>query len=179
MNYRHIYHAGNFADVLKHIVLTRIIEHLKKKDKAFRVIDTHAGIGRYDLSSEEAQKTGEWQEGIGRLAKAHFGDMERDILAPYFDSVFQGRDPKKPLQYYPGSPLITRRLLRDQDRLTACELHKEDIKKLAQEFEGDIQARILHLDGWLALKAISPLKKSVALCLWTHLLRRQGSLTAC
>ncbi|MER9051152.1 23S rRNA (adenine(2030)-N(6))-methyltransferase RlmJ, partial [Mesorhizobium sp. M0923] len=65
MNYRHAYHAGNFADVVKHAVLSRLIEYLKQKDKAFRVIDTHAGIGRYDLSSTEAQKTGEWQGGIG------------------------------------------------------------------------------------------------------------------
>ena len=66
MNYRHAYHAGNFADVVKHVVLSRLVEYLKQKDKAFRVIDTHAGIGRYDLSSTEAQKTGEWQGGIGR-----------------------------------------------------------------------------------------------------------------
>lgn len=165
MNYRHIYHAGNFADVLKHIVLTRILEHLKKKDKAFRVIDTHAGIGRYDLSSVEAQKTGEWQDGIGRLANARLGEMERDLLAPYFEAVFQGEGRKAPLKTYPGSPLITRRLLREQDRLTACELHKEDIKRLKQEFEGDIQSRILHLDGWLSLKGHLPPKEKRGLVL--------------
>ena len=70
MNYRHAYHAGNFADVVKHVIVTRIVEYLKRKDAAFRVIDTHAGIGRYDLAGVEAGKTGEWQAGIGRLIDA-------------------------------------------------------------------------------------------------------------
>lgn len=165
MNYRHIYHAGNFADVLKHIVLTRILEHLKKKDKAFRVIDTHAGIGRYDLSSTEAQKTGEWRDGIGRLAGVKLNKKEQELLKPYLDSVFGSHQKMDALTTYPGSPLITRRLLREQDRLTACELHKDDIKRLAQEFEGDIQSRILHLDGWLAFKGHLPPKEKRGLVL--------------
>ncbi len=87
MNYRHIYHAGNFADVVKHVVLTRIVEYLKKKDKAFRVIDTHAGAGLYDLSSEQAQKTGEWRAGIGRLRDASLPAAAAELLAPYLDAV--------------------------------------------------------------------------------------------
>ncbi|TIQ86387.1 MAG: 23S rRNA (adenine(2030)-N(6))-methyltransferase RlmJ, partial [Mesorhizobium sp.] len=87
MNYRHAYHAGNFADVVKHVVLSRLVEYLKQKDKAFRVIDTHAGVGRYDLSSTEAQKTGEWQGGIGRLVAAPLDAPAAALLAPYLEAV--------------------------------------------------------------------------------------------
>ncbi len=87
MNYRHAYHAGNFADVVKHVALSRLVEYLKLKDKAFRVIDTHAGIGLYDLSSAEAQKTGEWHGGIGRLLDADLSDEARQLLAPYLEAV--------------------------------------------------------------------------------------------
>ncbi|MDY6963195.1 MAG: 23S rRNA (adenine(2030)-N(6))-methyltransferase RlmJ, partial [Pseudomonadota bacterium] len=82
MNYRHIYHAGNFADVLKHAVLSRLVVYMQKKDKAFRMLDTHAGIGLYDLSSEEAQKTGEWRDGIGRLMAAELPPKAAELLAP-------------------------------------------------------------------------------------------------
>src|SRR5512136_2293463 len=83
MNYRHAYHAGNFADVLKHLVLTLVIEHLKQKPAPFRVIDTHAGVGLYDLASVEAGKTGEWQGGIGRLLAEPLPDAIAEIFAPY------------------------------------------------------------------------------------------------
>jgi 23S rRNA (adenine2030-N6)-methyltransferase len=87
MNYRHAYHAGNFADVVKHAILARIVEYLKRKPGPFRVIDTHAGIGVYDLSSEEAQKTGEWREGIGQLISEPLPDAAAELLAPYLDAV--------------------------------------------------------------------------------------------
>lgn len=87
MNYRHIYHAGNFADVLKHAVLARLVRYQQNKDKAFRVLDTHAGIGLYDLSSEEAQKTGEWVDGIGKLMEAELPADVAEILSPYLDAV--------------------------------------------------------------------------------------------
>ncbi|MEK1933162.1 MAG: 23S rRNA (adenine(2030)-N(6))-methyltransferase RlmJ, partial [Pararhizobium sp.] len=87
MNYRHIYHAGNFADVLKHAVLARLIVYMAQKDKAFRVLDTHAGIGLYDLSSEEAQKTGEWQDGIGRILDADIPAKAKALLEPYLTAV--------------------------------------------------------------------------------------------
>jgi 23S rRNA (adenine2030-N6)-methyltransferase len=90
MNYRHAYHAGNFADVVKHAVLALIIEHLKLKPAPFRVIDTHAGIGDYELSSEAAQKTGEWREGIGRVMEAKFSASATKVLAPYLDVVRYG-----------------------------------------------------------------------------------------
>lgn len=169
MNYRHVYHAGNFADVIKHIILTRIVEYLKRKEQAFRVIDTHAGIGLYDLSSVEAQKTGEWIDGIGRLisaAKMHEIPEEiENLLAPYLDAVSAQNTKSGQLEYYPGSPVITRHLLRKQDRLTALELHPVDARKLASYFEGDYQARITHLDGWLALGAYLPPKEKRGLVL--------------
>ena len=125
MNYRHAYHAGNFADVVKHVALTRLVEHLKLKDKAFRVIDTHAGVGLYDLSSEEAQKTGEWQDGIGRLLEAKLAPEAQALLAPYLDAV-KAANPAVGIEKYPGSPWIVRHLLRSQDRLSAIELHPQD-----------------------------------------------------
>jgi len=164
MNYRHVYHAGNFADVVKHVVLTRLIEYLKRKDKAFRVMDTHAGIGLYDLSSTEAQKTGEWRDGIGRLAGIDAGAEVAALLAPYLDAV-RACNPHAGLQFYPGSPLIARHLLRKQDRLTAIELHPQDAVRLKSRFEGDFQTRIIELDGWLALGAHLPPKEKRGLVL--------------
>jgi 23S rRNA (adenine2030-N6)-methyltransferase len=164
MNYRHAYHAGSFADVLKHVVLTRIIEYLKRKEAAFRVIDTHAGIGLYDLTSDEAQRTGEWQSGVRRLARRRFALEARALLQPYLDAVGIGPDASG-LGEYPGSPLIARRLLREQDRLFAIELHPEDAAQLKALFAGDVQVRVLELDGWLALGAQLPPKEKRGLVL--------------
>jgi 23S rRNA (adenine2030-N6)-methyltransferase len=168
MNYRHAYHAGNFADVFKHVVLTRIVEYLKRKEQAFRVIDTHAGIGRYDLTGTEAGKTGEWEDGIGRLLKGiASGSVSRaviELLAPYLDIV-RAENAGNGITAYPGSPLLTRRLMRKQDRLSAIELHPEDAKTLAGLFAGDHQVRVIHLDGWLALGAHLPPKEKRGLVL--------------
>ena len=164
MNYRHVYHAGNFADVVKHVALSRLVEYLKLKDKAFRVIDTHAGIGLYDLSSNEAQKTGEWLGGIGRLRDAKLSAEARALLAPYLDAV-KAADPSGEVRHYPGSPLITRNLLRSQDRLTAIELHPQDFARLKDLFAGDFQVRAIELDGWLALGAHLPPKEKRGLVL--------------
>ncbi|BCG95821.1 23S rRNA (adenine(2030)-N(6))-methyltransferase RlmJ [Mesorhizobium sp. 131-2-1] len=164
MNYRHAYHAGNFADVVKHVVLTRLVDYLKQKDKAFRVIDTHAGIGRYDLSSVEAQKTGEWQGGIGRLVGVQLDARAAALLAPYLEAV-RALNPNGEMKTYPGSPLIARQLLRKQDRLTALELHPQDAARLKAVFAGDIQARVIELDGWLALGAHLPPKEKRGLVL--------------
>ncbi len=158
MNYRHAYHAGNFADVLKHIVLSRIIVYLKRKPAAFRVIDTHAGIGLYDVSSEEAQKTGEWRNGIGRLLGHGFRPAETELLAPYLEAV-AGYNRDGDFRFYPGSPLIARSLLRGSDRLTAIELHPADHALLRARFSGDWQVRVIELDGWLALGAHVPPKE--------------------
>jgi len=158
MNYRHIYHAGNFADVLKHAVLTLVIEHLKMKPAPFRVIDTHAGIGSYDLSSIEAQKTGEWREGIGRILGARLHDEAARLLAPYLEIV-RRENQAGGIARYPGSPLIARSLLRAGDRLVVNELHPEDSLKLSSLFAGDPQTKVLSHDGWDAVKALLPPKE--------------------
>jgi 23S rRNA (adenine2030-N6)-methyltransferase len=173
MNYRHAYHAGNFADVVKHVVLTRLIEYLKRKEKAFRVVDTHAGVGLYDLSSEEAQKTGEWRGGIGRLMGAELGEQAAALVAPYLDAV-RAVNPAGQVGNYPGSPLIARHLLRRQDRLSAIELHPQDARRLKGAFEGDFQTRIMELDGWLALGAHLPPKERRGLVLVDPPFEEQG-----
>jgi 23S rRNA (adenine2030-N6)-methyltransferase len=173
MNYRHAYHAGNFADVVKHVVLARLVEYLKQKDKAFRVIDTHAGIGLYDLSSEEAGKTGEWEGGIGRLLNAKLSPEAGALLQPYLDTV-RSADPEGGLSAYPGSPLIVRRLLRKQDRLSAIELHPEDFQQLKALFAEDFQVRVTELDGWLALGAHLPPKEKRGLVLVDPPFEKEG-----
>lgn len=160
MNYRHIYHAGNFADVLKHIVLSRILAYLQKKDKAFRALDSHAGIGLYDLSCDEAQKTGEWHEGIGRLigpAAKPLPPSVADLIAPYID-VIRSLNEETPdrIQLYPGSPKLIQMLSRPQDRSTFIELHPEDIKSLKANCGHDRRSHIRQDDGWVALRADLP-----------------------
>jgi 23S rRNA (adenine2030-N6)-methyltransferase len=158
MNYRHIYHAGNFADVLKHAVLAQLVLYMQNKDKAFRMLDTHAGLGLYDLSSEEAQKTGEWRDGIGRLLEADLAPQVAHLLAPYLSAV-RSLNPDGGIRFYPGSPKLARMLFRPQDRLSAMELHPEDFARLHRLFEGDHHARITELDGWLSLGAHLPPKE--------------------
>jgi len=162
MNYRHIYHAGNFADVVKHATLAMIIEHLRLKPTPFRIIDTHAGIGRYDLSAIEAEKTGEWRDGIGRLLADPMPVQIADILAPYLEAVAAenpGRAPTAPLTVYPGSPVIARNLMRLGDALVVNELHPEDYQLLLAAMDRDKQTKVLNLDGWSALKALLPPKE--------------------
>jgi len=158
MNYRHGFHAGNFADVIKHIVLVRILVHLQDKPAAFRVIDSHAGAGRYDLTSDEAQRGGEWLTGIARVMQARFSQTTLPLLAPYLDIV-RAFNPQTELTAYPGSPLIARALLRPQDRLTACEVEPTARKRLIDALRRDIQARVVDLDGWVALPAFVPPKE--------------------
>ena len=147
MNYRHAFHAGNFADVVKHAILTRILAYLMRKDAAFRVLDTHAGIGLYDLFGDQAERTGEWQDGIGRLIRATLPPDIAALLAPYLDAV-RAQNPDGALRYYPGSPFITRHMLRAQDRLMGFELHPLDAEALRENFAGDVQTRITALDAW-------------------------------
>jgi len=119
MNYRHAFHAGNFADVHKHSVLARILVHLRRKPAAFRVIDTHAGAGRYDLFAPEPSRSGEWHDGIERVWEARRQQHGPDaLLAPYLAAVV-ALNPDGRLRIYPGSPLIVKYLLRPQDRLIA------------------------------------------------------------
>lgn len=161
MNYRHAYHAGNFADVLKHVVLALVIEYLKRKPAPFRIVDTHAGSGRYALDAEEAAKTGEWEGGIGRLLGSGAAPLPARVaalLAPYLDAVRAENDGQG-LRFYPGSPLISRRLMRADDVLVANELHPEEHARLKAAVGRDRRVRILALDGWLALKAQLPPKE--------------------
>jgi len=172
VNYRHAFHAGNIGDVLKHAVLARILTYLKAKPAAFRVIDTHAGIGRYDLLEGEARRTGEWRAGIARVLETPRPAAIAELLAPWLDVVAAlnaeaGETPPSdaPLRLYPGSPLLARRLLRKQDRLTATELHPSDHATLAALFAGDRQVKAIALDGWLALGSFVPPKERRGLVL--------------
>ncbi|HEY4201199.1 MAG TPA: 23S rRNA (adenine(2030)-N(6))-methyltransferase RlmJ [Devosiaceae bacterium] len=164
MNYRHIFHAGNFADVVKHLILTRLLVYLRQKPAAFRVLDTHAGVGLYDLTGQQAAKTDEWHEGIKRLFNQKLPDRVQALVEPYLDAVL-AQNPQKGLRYYPGSPFITRHLLREQDRLFALELHPQDAKALHENFAGDIQTRVTELDGWAALGTHLPPKEKRGLVL--------------
>ena len=164
MNYRHAFHAGGFADVIKHIVLVRILVYLQDKPAAFRVIDTHAGAGVYDLTSDEARRGGEWLTGIARIMQARFSETTAPLLKPYLDIV-RAFNPKAELKAYPGSPLIARALLRPQDRLTACEVEPKARKRLIEALRRDTQARVVDLDGWMALPAFVPPKERRGLVL--------------
>jgi 23S rRNA (adenine2030-N6)-methyltransferase len=158
MNYRHAYHAGNFADVLKHVVLSLALVHLKKKVAPFRVIDTHAGIGLYDLAGEEAGKTQEWRGGIGRLLGPDAVPLPAaaaELMSPYLGAV-EALNPNGTPRRYPGSPCLALALMRADDRLVANELHPEDAATLRRTLARDRRAKVLELDGWLALKAQLP-----------------------
>lgn len=152
MNYRHAYHAGNFADVHKHAALALILEHLKRKDTPFAYVDSHAGIGAYDLASVQAEKTGEWQDGIAKVMAAADPPGE---LAPYLDAV-RALNPEGGLRFYPGSPMIAALLARPDDRLSLCELHPEDAAELRARFAADRRVGVHHRDGYDGLKGLLP-----------------------
>lgn len=154
MNYRHVYHAGNFADVLKHALLCRIIAHLQRKETPIRVIDTHAGTGAYDVSGVAASKTGEWKDGIGRLLGTNLPAEVKEVLSPYLAIVEPLMAQQPPT--YPGSPLIALSMLRTQDRLVAIEKHPDDLRRLKGTLAGDRRAKALELDGWMAWNAQVP-----------------------
>jgi 23S rRNA (adenine2030-N6)-methyltransferase len=158
MNYRHAFHAGNFADVLKHVIVARILTHLREKATPFRVIDTHAGEGLYDLSGEEASRTGEWRDGIGRLAGAQLPAEAVELVAPYLAAV-RACNRGDELRYYPGSPLLARHLLRPQDRLIVCEIESRAAAALSRHLRGTPSAKVMAIDGWVALNAYVPPKE--------------------
>jgi 23S rRNA (adenine2030-N6)-methyltransferase len=164
MNYRHAFHAGGFADVIKHIVLVRILSYLQEKPAAFRVIETHAGAGVYDLTSDEGRRGGEWLTGVARVMQARFSEKTAPLVKPYLDIV-RAFNPQRELATYPGSPLIARALLRPQDRMTACEVEPKARKRLIDALRRDTQARVVDLDGWLALPAFVPPKERRGLVL--------------
>lgn len=152
LSYRHGFHAGNFADVLKHVVLTHLLLDLTRKPAPLCYLETHAGAGRYDLASDQAQKTGEFRDGIGRLWLA--GGLPPG-LAPYLEAV-RALNPDGALRVYPGSPRIARHWLRPGDRMVLAELHGSDYPLLKAQFAGDRQVAVHHMDGYQGLKAFLP-----------------------
>ncbi|MBB5048337.1 23S rRNA (adenine2030-N6)-methyltransferase [Rhodopseudomonas rhenobacensis] len=164
MNYRHAFHAGSFADVIKHLVLVRILTYLQDKPAPFRVIDSHAGAGVYDLTGDEASRSGEWLTGIARIMQARFSEKAAPLVAPYLDIV-RAFNPQRELTAYPGSPLIARALLRPQDSLVACEVELTARKRLIKALHRDPQAKVVDLDGWVGLPAFVPPKERRGLVL--------------
>lgn len=183
MNYRHQYHAGNFADVVKHALLVQLIRALQKKEKGLFVLDTHAGRGCYDLSAaaqgDSLAREPEWPAGIGRLWTA---EGLPPALADYVALVRQfdrerggaGTAPR----YYPGSPWIERALLRAQDRLALCELQAEEQERLAAEFFRVPRTSTQALDGYVAIRAMLPPPERRALVLIDPPFEAQQEFTA-
>ncbi len=170
LSYRHLFHAGNFADVFKHALLARLLIALGGKDKPYCYLDTHSGTGRYDLGHEWAWKTREFENGIGRLWD------RKDIpaaLAPYLDAV-RAENPKGRLRYYPGSPLIALRLHRPGDRLVFSELNKTDCADLETVVGRGRNASVHLMDGYQALKAFLPPKEKRGLVLLDSSFDRAG-----
>jgi 23S rRNA (adenine2030-N6)-methyltransferase len=155
LNYRHAFHAGSFADVFKHAVLGRILHYLRGKEPAFRVIDTHAGAGLYDLTGSEASRSGEWHDGVEQLLAAELAAPVAALLSPYIEVIGALNEPGR-LKLYPGSPAIIRAWLRPQDRLIACELEPKAATALAGHLRGDSRIKTLEIDGWTALSAYVP-----------------------
>jgi 23S rRNA (adenine2030-N6)-methyltransferase len=158
VNYRHAFHAGSFADVFKHAVLCRILAYLRQKPAAFRVIDTHAGAGLYDLTSPEASRGGEWHDGIERLIKTRLQSAVAELLEPYLEVIGALNAPGE-LKAYPGSPALVRAWLRPQDRLIACELEPQAQAALVRHMQRDPRIKTLAIDGWTALSAYVPPKE--------------------
>lgn len=154
LSYRHGFHAGNAADVLKHSVLALVVSALKLKDKPFVYIDTHAGAGTYNLQSTYAEKTGEYRDGIGRLWDVKQKDAPPEIV-PYLAQVHH-LNPSGRLQNYPGSPQLVKQLLRPQDRMQLSELHSSDFILLRKFFEGEHKVQVFEEDGLDRLKAKLP-----------------------
>ncbi|HWA01560.1 MAG TPA: 23S rRNA (adenine(2030)-N(6))-methyltransferase RlmJ [Caulobacterales bacterium] len=152
MNYRHAFHAGNHADVLKHLVLVFCLDALKRKPAPFAVLDTHAGPGLYDLHSEEAARSPEWRDGIARLWE---WDAAPPLARAYVDAV-RAANPDGALRFYPGSPALIAGALRDDDRLAACELHKDDALALKARFRAARNVETHARDGWEAMGALLP-----------------------
>lgn len=170
MNYRHAYHAGNFADVLKHSVLFALIQSLKAKDTPFALIDTHAGSGCYALDGEEAGKTGEYRDGINRLL---FPDLHGDtsgralpaLLRHWLDAILALPGNEHGLKLYPGSPLQAARAMRSTDSAHLCELHPEEATLLRDLFHHDSRVHVHNRNGYEALKGLLPPKEKRGLVL--------------
>ncbi|HDR1026389.1 23S rRNA (adenine(2030)-N(6))-methyltransferase RlmJ [Pasteurella multocida] len=162
LSYRHSFHAGNHADVLKHLVLMLIIENLQQKEKGFYYLDTHAGVGRYRLFSEEAEKTAEFEQGIARLWQRD--DLPEEV-ARYIELIKQVNYGGKALRYYAGSPLIAAKMLRPQDRALLTELHPSDYPLLRNNFKEFDNVTTKRDNGFQQLKATLPPKERRGLVL--------------
>jgi len=161
LSYRHNFHAGNHADIVKHIVETLIIQSLTQKEKPFIYHDTHSGAGRYDLTNDWAEKTGEFKQGIARIWEQ---PDTPQLIQPYLDAV-KAINPTAELHFYPGSPLIAKTFIRPQDRMTLTELHPSDFPLLLNEFRRDHQVRLFNDDAYLRLKSRMPPKERRGLVL--------------
>ena len=162
MNYRHAFHAGNFADVFKHAILIGLLESLKAKQAPLCYVDTHAGAGRYDLRSEEARKTREHEAGVQRLLRA---TRLPALLHIYLNLVRALNTGNHDLVIYPGSPLIASLLLREQDRAVLCEMQPDEADKLKAVFTADARVGVHRRDGYGALGALLPPKERRGLVL--------------
>lgn len=168
--YRHQFHAGNFADVFKHALLARLLLALAKKDKPFCYLDTHAGVGRYDLKHRWAQKNREFEQGIGRLWSRRDAPA---LLEPYLAAV-RAENPDGALSVYPGSPLIAQRLLRTGDRMVLCELSERDRASLRACLARERRSGVHHIDGFQAIKAQLPPRERRGLVLMDPSFDRKG-----
>src|SRR5690606_7204683 len=161
MNYRHAFHAGNHADVLKHLLLTRLIALLSRKEAPFAYLDSHAGVGLYDLHGDQASRTGEWLEGVARLLQA---EQPPALLSDYIQ-LLRAMNPDGVLRYYPGSPELARQLSREQDRLHLNEKHPEDGRLLKDNRKGDRRVAVHNGEGWHVPRALLPTREKRMLML--------------
>ncbi|TWC41383.1 23S rRNA (adenine2030-N6)-methyltransferase [Pseudomonas sp. SJZ079] len=161
MNYRHAFHAGNHADVLKHVILSRLIALLSRKEAPFAYLDSHAGVGLYDLAGDQASRTGEWLQGIARLWSA---EGVPDQLVDYLE-VIRAMNPDGVLRHYPGSPELARMLTREQDRLHLNEKHPEDGRLLKENMAGDRRVAVHLGEGWHVSRALLPTREKRVLLL--------------
>ena len=152
VNYHHAFHAGNFADVFKHAILLALLDALAAKDKPLCYLETHAGAGTYQLDEESARRTGEWQQGVGRLFEA---GAVPPPLRRYVDAI-RAFNPQGGLRVYPGSPLLAAHALRADDRLVLCETQDEETALLRAQLRGDPRAHVHQRDGYAALHALLP-----------------------
>jgi 23S rRNA (adenine2030-N6)-methyltransferase len=162
MNYRHTYHAGNFGDVFKHILLIELITALQRKENPFCVLDTHAGIGSYDLSAHTTQKLQEYKNGVYKImAEKNLPESAKK----YVECIKNFNAPETPVKIYPGSPLIANYFLRNNDRLILSELHPTDYETLKKVFRNEKNTAVHHQDAYLSLKAFLPPKERRGLIL--------------
>lgn len=175
MNYRHAFHAGNHADVFKHVTLLRLAALLARKEAPFVYLDSHSGVGRYDLAGDQASRTDEWREGIGRL----WGRDDAPAAFASYRQAVAALNPDGALRYYPGSPELMRQALRDQDRLLLNELHPEDGRLLKENMAGDRRVAVHQKDGWLLPRALLPVPERRALLLIDPPFEKADELERC